>query len=206
MTGKRHSPPQKFYGSKQPEGIRTSETSTAVVKIDDKGIAVNLWALPLPTVEYHADNCGFEVISGAPTVYFYQVGPGGKFLNAIALSFTRMAFEKMNESLQTIRGSIEEGIAKVYASDSIVPLHLTDQSITYENFRKFSVQIIRAASSVDSAYIDFYNLPPPVEQQGMTRSVVESSIQPRIRVFLTPVLLLYLLNIIDAKENVHGGQ
>ncbi len=192
--------------------MERSQVISEVVKVDDKGIfgiKLNLWALPSPTVEYHADSCSFELISGAPTIYFYQVAPGGGggFLNAIALSFTRMAFDRTNESLQPMKDQILKAIVQEYLSDSIVPVHLdtNDRSITHENFRKFPVQFVRAVCTADSGYIDFYNMPPQFEQSISSKSL-ESSIQPRIRVYLTPALFLHLLSIIDIRGGIKHGQ
>jgi hypothetical protein len=169
-----------------------------------KEIIVDLWKLEAPELVYHADNCAFETISGAPTMYFFQIGPGGNWLNAIALGFTRQAFERAKDSLKSIKNNLEESARTIYASDSIETLDLKSltTTITNDNFRKDSAQFIRAACSDDQAYIDFYNIPPLVKQQGINRETLISSIHPIIRVYLTPILLLYLLNIINREETI----
>lgn len=220
MSGKRHHKSPPFYGPKQSGGVRAVGTSVEpsplsieIVKLDEEkgllGLKLNMWALPSPTLEYQADSCSFEILSGAPTIHFYQVAPGGgRFLNAIALSFTRMAFGRTNDSLQAMKDTILKGIVQEYLSDSITSMRAdaNDRSITHENFRKFSVQFVRAVCAPDAAFIDFYDLPPFIEQQGVTPKTVEASIQARIRVYLTPALFLHLLRIIDVKEGIHDGQ
>jgi len=161
---------------------------------------INLWSLVAPELSYQADNCSFHVISGAPTVYFYQVGPSDEPLNTIALSFTKEAFKNTNKALQGLRTGIDTSIRTIYSPDSVKPLDLKPGSVRNENFRKFSVQFVRAACSPDSAYIDFYNMPPMVKEQGINKRLLESSIQPIIRVYLTPLLFLRLLDIIEVKE------
>jgi hypothetical protein len=191
---------KKQYHMEGPGGVIQNHQSVEAVVMQDDGFKINLWRLPAPELAYHADNCSFQVISGAPTIYFYQIGPSGELLNAIALSFTRQAFEGATKTLQGLKDLLVKRTPEVYGMDSIKPPDLKVGSMTNDNFRKFPVQIIRAVCSADAAYIDFYNVPPLVAQQGINKKLLESSIQPTIRVYLTPLLLLRLLNIIDVKE------
>jgi hypothetical protein len=168
--------------------------------------ARDLWGLVTPPVEYHADNCAFNVINGGPTIYFCQYGPNMNILNTIALSFTRMAFVSAMKVLGSIRSNVEESAKTIYESASIAPLDMDilDKSITNENYKKFPAQILRAASTGDTACIDFYNLAPLIQRPGQpaTKQNVMNNITACIRVYLTPLLLLHLMNIARLEEAV----
>jgi hypothetical protein len=148
---------------------------------------LNPWKLPPPEIEYHADTCAMEVVSGAPTLYFGQVGPGGRPLNTIAISMSPKQLTTFVMGLEPISASLDRTRSQ-WDGHPVVP-DAKGEGLSHDNFRKFTATMCLGSCDEHVGMLDFHNLAQLVKERIVAAGKIEPQIRGVVRVF-TPLPVL----------------
>jgi hypothetical protein len=186
--------------STSPERAIADQAAFRRTLAEGGAVELNTWLLDAPDRSYWASSTLLQIVAGDAIVYFLQVGPTGRPINAIGVRMALWRFEEALPTLAPLREGLGEKLARLYPNANPVKADLAGMAEMGGRFLTIvSSQLFRGSANDDSVLLDFFAA-PAISPQALGNPNTPLLPVPLVRVQMSPVTFSGLLAQIDAGE------